>query len=66
MKRHRRQPSWDADRNPEGRRRKYSFAELAARDKASPDDSWLKDKSLTDLDNLPEPDQVRVETIENL
>ncbi len=27
---------------------------------------WLKDKSLTDLDNLPEPDELAEEIIENL
>jgi type I restriction enzyme M protein len=27
---------------------------------------WLKDKSLTDLDNLPEPDVLAAEIIENL
>lgn len=26
------------------------------RDKTSPDITWIKDKSLADLDNLPEPD----------
>jgi len=27
---------------------------------------WQKDKSLTDLDNLPEPDELAEEIIENL
>jgi type I restriction enzyme M protein len=27
---------------------------------------WLKDKSLTDLDNLPDPDELANEIIENL
>lgn len=27
---------------------------------------WLKDKSLTDLDNLPDPDKLAEEIIENL
>jgi len=27
---------------------------------------WLRDKSLTDLDNLPEPDELAEEIIENL
>ena len=27
---------------------------------------WLKDKSFTDLDNLPEPDELAEEIIENL
>lgn len=27
---------------------------------------WLKDKSLADLDNLPEPDELALEIIDNL
>ncbi len=64
--RHKRKPEWDAEKNPDGRWRKYTYEELAARDKTSLDVFWLKDKSLTDLDNLPEPDQLAEEIIENL
>ena len=64
--RHKRKPTWDADKNPEGRWRKFSYDELVARDKTSLDVFWLKDKSLTDLDNLPEPDDLAEEIIENL
>jgi hypothetical protein len=52
--------------NPEGRWRKFSYEELKARDKTSLDVFWLRDKSLTDLDNLPEPDELAEEIIENL
>tara|TARA_R110002124_G_scaffold91297_8_gene232551 strand:+ start:13273 stop:13842 length:570 start_codon:yes stop_codon:yes gene_type:complete len=58
--------SWHAEKNPEGRWRKFSYDELVARDKTSLDLFWLKDKSLTDLDNLPEPDELAEEIIENL
>jgi type I restriction enzyme M protein len=64
--RHKRRPTWDADKHPEGRWRKYSYKELTARDKTSLDIFWLKDKNLTDLDNLPEPDELAEEIIENL
>ena len=37
-----------------------------ARDKTSLDIFWLKDKGLTHLDNLPEPDELAEEIIENL
>lgn len=37
-----------------------------ARDKTSLDVFWLKDKSLTDLDNLPEPNDLVEDIIENL
>ena len=64
--RHKRTETWHAEKNPTGRWRKYSYAELAARDKASLDLFWLKDDSLTDLDNLPEPGVLADEIIENI
>lgn len=64
--RHDRKETWNAESNPDGRWRKYSYEELVARDKTSLDLFWLKDKSLTDLDNLPEPDDLAEEIIENL
>ena len=39
---------------------------MIARDKTSLDITWLKDKSLADLDNLPAPDQLAEEIAENL
>ncbi|WP_340160746.1 class I SAM-dependent DNA methyltransferase [uncultured Hoeflea sp.] len=63
--RHKRTETW-SDENPDGRWRKYSLEALLDRDKASLDVFWLKDKSLTDLDNLPEPDALAEEIIENL
>jgi len=64
--RHVRKESWDPETNPEGRWRKYTYEELIVRDKTSLDIFWLKDKSLTDLDNLPEPEILASEIIENL
>jgi type I restriction enzyme M protein len=64
--RHKRKATWDADKNPGGRWRKFTYAELIARDKTSLDIFWLKDKSLTDLDSLPEPDTLAEDIIENL
>lgn len=64
--RHKRRSTWHPEKNPEGRWRKYSYEELIARDKTSLDVFWLKDNSLTDLDNLPEPDELAEEIIENL
>ena len=58
--------TFDAETNPEGRWRKYSYEELISRDKTSLDVFWLKDKSLTDLENLPEPDELAEEIVENL
>jgi len=52
--------------SPEGRWRKFSYEEIIARDKTSLDITWLKDKSLADLDNLPDPEDLATEIIENL
>lgn len=64
--RHQCQEVWNETSNPEGRWRKFSYEQIIARDKTSLDIFWLKDKSLADLDNLPEPDDLVVEIIENL
>ena len=63
--RHQRHATWSAD-NPEGRWRAYEYDELIARDKASPDIFWLKDDSLADSDNLPPPDVIAQEIVEDL
>jgi len=64
--RHERTETWNEQNAPEGRWRKYSYDEISARDKVSLDIFWLKDKSLADLENLPEPDDLAEEIIENL
>lgn len=63
--RHDRQETW-SEENPEGRWRKYSYDEIIERDKTSLDIFWLKDDSLTDLENLPDPDILANEIIENI
>jgi len=50
----------------EGRWRKFSYSEIIARDKTNLDIFWLKDKTLADLDNLPDPDVLANEIIENI
>jgi type I restriction enzyme M protein len=52
--------------NPEGRWRKFTYEEIVSRDKTNLDIFWLKDESLTDLDNLPDPDVLANEIIENI
>ena len=64
--RHKRQETFHADTNPDGRWRKFTYEEIMARDKTSLDITWLKDKSLADLDNLPDPDVLAEDIIENL
>jgi type I restriction enzyme M protein len=60
-----RQETW-SPHNPEGRWRCFSYADIIARDKTNLDIFWLKDKSLTDLDNLPDPDILAGSIIENI
>lgn len=51
---------------PEGRWRKFTYEEIITRDKTNLDIFWLKDKSLADLDNLPDPDILANGIIENI
>lgn len=63
--RHERTETWSQD-NPDGRWRKFNIEEILERDKTSLDIFWIKDKSLADLDNLPSPDILAADIIENL
>ncbi|MGB9132387.1 MAG: class I SAM-dependent DNA methyltransferase, partial [Methanosarcina sp.] len=63
--RHIRTETW-SEEAPEGRFRKFGYDEIVARDKTNLDIFWLKDKSLADLDNLPDPDILANEIIENM
>src|SRR3972149_158177 len=64
--RHKRKETWDSNTNPDGRWRRFTYNEIINRDKTSLDITWLKDKSLADLDNLPDPDTLAAEIIENI
>jgi type I restriction enzyme M protein len=66
LDRHKRKELWNEQKNPEGRWRKFSYEQIVARDKTSLDIFWLKDKSLADLDNLPEPEVLAEEIIQNI
>lgn len=46
--------------------RKFSYEEIISRDKTSLDIFWLKDDSLGDMDNLPNPDLLALDIVENL
>lgn len=55
-----------SEENPTGRWRCYDYADLVAHDKASFDVFWLKDESLEDSDNLPEPGILAAEIVADL
>lgn len=61
-----RKETYNEKKNPEGRFRKFKVEEILKRDKTSLDIFWIKDKSLADLDNLPSPDELADDIIENL
>lgn len=63
--RHIRKETW-SKANPEGRWRKFSYDEISGRDKFSLDITWIKDKSLTDLDNLSDPGAILKNILGNL
>lgn len=63
--RHTRKPTW-TEKNPDGRWRAFDYEELINRDKASLDIFWLKDESLEESDNLPEPDIIAREIVADL
>ncbi|MBU1698886.1 MAG: SAM-dependent methyltransferase [Candidatus Eisenbacteria bacterium] len=63
--RHSRKATW-SEKKPDGRWRAYSYDEIIARDKASLDILWLRDESLEDSDNLPDPNVLAGEIAEDL
>jgi type I restriction enzyme M protein len=75
--RYERKATWSTETHPHpnpplegegvnGRWRVYDYDELIARDKASLDIFWLKDESLADSDNLPPPEVIAQEIVEDL
>ena len=63
--RHERRPNW-SEETPDGRWRDYGYDELMARDKVNLDIFWLRDESLEATDNLPDPDIIAEEIVEDL
>ena len=49
-----------------GRWRAFDYEELLKRDKLNLDIFWLRDKSLEDSENLPEPDVLAQEIADDL
>ncbi len=63
--RHERAATW-SEETPEGRWRAYTLDDILARDKVNLDIFWLRDESLEDTENLPDPDIIAVEIVEEL
>ncbi len=63
--RHNRVATW-SEKTPEGRWRPYGHEEILARDKVSLDLFWLRDESLEDAADLPEPHVLAAEIADDL
>jgi len=60
------QPENRHKREETDRFHKFSYDEIISRDKTSLDIFWLKDDSLGDMENLPNPDLLAADIVENL
>lgn len=60
-----RTPTWSPS-NETGRWLSFTYEELIARDKVNLDIFWLRDESLEDSANLPDPDILAAEIVEDL
>ncbi len=63
--RHKRKPTWNSE-NDGGRWRAFEYDDLAKRDKLNLDLLWLRDSALEDGENLPEPEVLAAEIVEDL
>ena len=54
------------EREESERFKRYAYEQLTSRDKTNLDIFWLKDESLEDFENLPEPEILATEIAENL
>jgi type I restriction enzyme M protein len=59
-------PASRHERSETERFKAFTYDELVARDKASLDIFWLRDESLEDTDNLPAPEVIAAEIVEDL
>lgn len=54
------------ERHESERFKRFEIAEILKRDKTNLDIVWLKDESLMDSENLPEPDEILAEILGDL
>ncbi|MFC2119889.1 N-6 DNA methylase [Bacteroidota bacterium] len=59
-------PSNRYKRKETDRFKKFTYDDITSRDKTNLDIFWLKDDSLADLDNLPDPDILASEIVESI
>ena len=65
-----RRSNWSEEKkrgtSPKGRWRSFTYDEIIKRDKANLDIFWLKDDSLEDSENLPDPEILAQEIADDL
>ena len=59
-------PAQRGEDGADGRFKAFTYDDLIARDKASLDIFWLRDESLEDTGNLPAPEVIAAEIVEDL
>ena len=59
-------PAVRDEREESERFKRFTYEELLQRDKVSLDITWLRDESLEDVDNLPPPEVIAQEIVEDL
>jgi type I restriction enzyme M protein len=55
-----------SEENPDGRWQACDYEELVARDKANLDIFWIRDEALEETANLPEPEVLAADIVEDL
>jgi type I restriction enzyme M protein len=60
-----RKETW-SEKNPDGRWRKFKYSDLIQLDKVNLDITWIKDSESIDFENLPDPDYIVNDIIENI
>jgi type I restriction enzyme M protein len=55
-----------SEEEPEGRWRHFTYEELLARDKVNLDIFWIRDEALEETANLPDPDIIAADIVEDL
>jgi type I restriction enzyme M protein len=63
--RHKREATW-SEAAPDGRWQVFDYEELLKRDKVNLDIFWLREKSLEESDDLPEPDVLAQEIADDM
>lgn len=65
INRKKRKETW-SEKNDKGRWKKFTYDQIVSRDKVNLDIFWLRENNLLDLENLPDPDTLIDDIIEDI